>query len=52
MFVIPPVFKECTYELDNIAIVPMSEHFRYLSELHQRLTNVPDGAQVQIKVVP
>ena len=49
--VTPPVFTQGKYEIDNIAIVPAIEHFRLSADLHKQIADLPDGAQVRLKVI-
>lgn len=37
---------------DNVMIIPISEHFRGFGEIFRQIKDLPDGAQVQIRVVP
>jgi len=50
-FVRLPIFKEGKYEVDNLNAVPAKEHFRITGFVHEKIKNLPDGAQVKISVV-
>ena len=49
-FVTLPVFREGQYEVDNLNPVPAREHYGLTGSMHKRLRDLPDGAQVQVKV--
>jgi hypothetical protein len=51
-WVILPVFKECTYDVTNLNPVPAADHFRATGAIHQRISDLPDGARVRIVVTP
>ena len=50
-FVVMQIFAECTFEPDNLAVVPVREVFVGLANVHRQLTALPDGQRVQIKVI-
>ena len=39
------------YEVNNIAAVPLSEYYGFLADLHRQIKELPDGAQVKLKIV-
>jgi hypothetical protein len=47
-YAIFPVFSEGKYEVENIDVVPASEHFGASGQLHAGIADVPDGHQVRI----
>jgi len=49
-FVTLPVFREGKYEVDNLNPVPAREHYGLSGSIHKRLRDLPDGAQVRVKV--
>ncbi|HEX7711033.1 MAG TPA: hypothetical protein VF418_08830 [Sphingomonadaceae bacterium] len=51
LFITLPIFAECRYSEDNFAVVPVREVFVGVSDVHQQIAELPDGAKVQIKVV-
>jgi hypothetical protein len=50
-FTILPVFAEGKYEVANMFVVPVTEQFVGLADVHRQLSELPDGASVQVKVV-
>lgn len=50
-FVILPVFAEGKYEADNMFVIPVAEQFVGTATVHRQLSQLPDGASVQMKVV-
>lgn len=51
LFITLPIFAECKYEPDNIAVVPLREVFVGLSKFHQQIAALSDSQKVQVKVV-
>jgi hypothetical protein len=39
------------YVVDNFAPLSIEEHFRYLGDIHKQIKDLPDGTEVEIKVV-
>lgn len=50
-FVILPVFAEGKYEEDNMFVIPVGEQFVGVAAVHRQLSELPDGATVQMKVI-
>ena len=50
-FVILPIFREGTYAADNLRPVNAKEHFGLTGRIHKQIRDLPDGAQVNIKLV-
>lgn len=50
-FVTLPVFREGTYEVENLNAVPAHEHYGQTGLMHKQLRDLPNGARVQVKVV-
>lgn len=50
-FVILPVFAEGKYEVDNMFVIPCAEQFVGMADVHRQLSELPNGAAVQVKVV-
>jgi len=46
-----PVVLGGKYEVDNIAVVPLSEYYSFLADLHRQIKDLPDGTQVKLKIV-
>jgi hypothetical protein len=51
-YAIYPIFAEGRYEVANFAVVPAWEHFSLSGDLHRQLSELPDGTQVGLSVVP
>jgi len=51
-FAILPIFAEGRYEPSNLNAVPAREHFALTGDLHRQLQSLPDGAKVDLTVVP
>jgi len=45
----PPIFGG-EYEIANIVPIPAAEHISYCGDLHGQIKDLPDGAQVELKV--
>jgi hypothetical protein len=45
-FIVLPIFAECKFEPDNVAVVSCREVFVGLGDIHWRLSAYPDGSQV------
>ena len=50
-FLIPPVFKDGLYTVENMFVAPAREVVTLSASMHEQLRDLPDGATVQIKVV-
>lgn len=50
-FVTLPIFREGKYEVENLNPVPAREHYGLTGLMHKQLHDLPDGAQVQVKVI-
>jgi hypothetical protein len=50
-FVRLPIFREGTYTADNLRPVNAKEHFGLTGRIHKQIHDLPDGAQVNIKLV-
>ena len=50
-YAIFPVFAEGSFSAENMNPVPASEHFALSGHVHQQIQGLPDGANVEIKVV-
>lgn len=48
-YVALPIFKEGKYEVSNFNPAPAGEHFGLTGALHRKISDLPDGAQVQVK---
>jgi hypothetical protein len=48
-YVALPIFKEGKYEVSNLNPAPAGEHFGLTGALHRKISDLPDGAQVQEK---
>jgi hypothetical protein len=51
LFIILPIFAQCEYKPDNIAVVPVKEVFLMSSHVHKQIADLPDGTKVQMKIV-
>lgn len=51
-FIIPPVFKEGRYVVDNFAVVDAKQYFAFSSDVQRQIATMPDGAKVRFKIVP
>ena len=51
-YVTLPVFAEGKYEIANLNPVPAKEHFGITGHIHQQIQSLPDGAQIDLQVVP
>lgn len=49
-FTILPIFAEGKYDPDNMFVVPIKEQLVGMADIHRQLTDVPDGASVQVKI--
>jgi hypothetical protein len=49
---IPPMFKESTSKPDNAYVADLYEYVSFMGDLHQQISDVPDGGQVRIKIQP
>jgi hypothetical protein len=50
-FTVLPIFAEGKYKVDNMFVLPMREQFVGIAEVHRQLSELPDGASVQMKIV-
>ena len=50
-FTILPVFAEGKYEARNMFVVPVADQLAGMAEVHRQLSELPDGASVQVSVV-
>ncbi len=50
-FTILPVFAEGKYDVDNMFVIPVTEQFVGIADLHRQISELPDGASVQVDVV-
>jgi hypothetical protein len=50
-FVTLPIFREGTYAVENLNPVDAREHFGLTGHIHKEISNLPDGATVEIKIV-
>jgi hypothetical protein len=50
-FVTLPIFREGTYTAENLNPVDAREHFGLTGYNHKEISNLPDGATVNIKIV-
>jgi hypothetical protein len=50
-FIILPIFAEGKYDVDNMFVVPVTEQFVGMADVHRQISELPDGASVQMKVV-
>jgi hypothetical protein len=48
-FITLPVFAEGKYEAGNICVVPARDALVLAASIHEQLSQLPDGAQVQVK---
>lgn len=44
-YVVFPVFAEGGYDVENLNVVPASEHFALSGQLHAQIADVPDGGE-------
>ncbi len=51
-FTILPIFKGGTYSVENAFVLSAREWLVWTGEAHERVRDLPDGAQVQVKIVP
>ena len=51
-FVILPIFKEGKYEVNNLNPISAKEHFSITGMMHKEIHSLPDGATVEIRIVP
>jgi len=49
-FIILPVFAEGKYDTDNMVVVPVREQLIGIANIHRQLSELPNGATVQVKV--
>jgi hypothetical protein len=49
-YVILPIFKEGTFEVENFNPVPAEQHFEMTGEIHRQIHAIPDGQKVEIKI--
>ncbi|MDX8469585.1 DUF1851 domain-containing protein [Mesorhizobium sp. VK23B] len=49
-FTILPVFAEGKFDIDNMFVIPVSEQFIGIADIHRQLSKLPDGSMVQLKV--
>jgi hypothetical protein len=47
-----PVFAEGKYDVANLNVVPVSEHFGLSGDLHARISRLPDGQKIRIVIGP
>ncbi len=47
-YAVLPIFEEGSFSAENMHPVPAAEHFTLSGDMHQRIRNLPDGAQVQV----
>ncbi|RUW27275.1 MULTISPECIES: T6SS immunity protein Tdi1 domain-containing protein [unclassified Mesorhizobium] len=50
-FTILPVFAKGKFDVENMFVVPVSEQFIGMAEVHRQINELPDGSPVRIKVV-
>jgi Domain of unknown function (DUF1851) len=50
-FVRLPIFREGTYTADNLRRINAREHFGLTGRIHQQIHDLPDGTEVNIKLV-
>lgn len=50
-FTVLPVFAEGKYEVDNMFVVPVMEQFVGMADVHRQISELPEGASVQVKIV-
>ena len=50
-YTILPIFAEGKYAVDNMFVVPVREQFVGMADIHRQVSELPDGAQVRIKIV-
>lgn len=49
-FNILPIFAEGKYEVSNMFVVPVDEQFVGMADVHRQISELPDGASVQVKI--
>lgn len=50
-FTILPVFAEGKYDVSNMFVVPVREQFVGMADIHRQISELPEGASVQVKIV-
>ncbi|UCI16968.1 DUF1851 domain-containing protein [Mesorhizobium sp. B2-1-8] len=50
-FTVLPVFAEGKFEVENMFVVPVTEQFIGMADIHRQLNEIPDSSRVRIKVV-
>ncbi|BAV45794.1 Putative uncharacterized protein [Mesorhizobium loti] len=50
-FTILPVFAEGKFDVENMFVIPVTEQFIGMADLHRQLNELPDTSKVRIKVV-
>lgn len=48
-FKMPPVLGG-DYDTENVAVLPVAEHYGFNAELHDQIRDLPDGAQVKLVI--
>ena len=46
-----PVFAEGKFDVENMFVLPVSEQFIGVADLHRQLNELPDNSRVRLKVV-
>ncbi len=47
-FTIFPIFAEGKYEVNNVWVSPINEHFGLSGDLHRQISDFPDGQEVRL----
>jgi hypothetical protein len=50
-YAILPVFAQGSFSAENMSVVPAGEHFTLSGDVHEKIQGLPDGSNVEIKVV-
>ncbi|ALJ12535.1 T6SS immunity protein Tdi1 domain-containing protein [Sphingopyxis macrogoltabida] len=50
-FSVLPVFAEGKYEVGNMFVVPVWEQFVGMADVHRQISELPEGASVQVKII-
>lgn len=50
-FTFLPVFAEGKFEVENMFVLPVSEQFVGVADIHHQLSELPDSSRVRIKIV-
>ncbi len=51
-FTILPIFAEGKYESQNMHVLPAQAHYCLTADLHRQIRDMPDGAKIELKIVP